>query len=81
MIPKLFQSKIFYFPLEKFCICACTVLHTLWGWGVWAAADWPWRHFLTRFPTLNIRLKMSREAPLMNGRQPVILETGGEEDE
>ena len=46
-----------------------------------AAADWPWRHFLARFPTLNIRLKMSREAPLMNGRQPVILEAGGEEDE
>lgn len=80
MIPKLFQSKIFYFLLEKFCICACTVLRPHGGRGV-PAADWPWRHFLTRFPTLNIRLKMSREAPLMNGRQPVILETGGGEDE
>ena len=33
MIPKLFQSKIFYFLLEKFCSCACTVLRPYGGGG------------------------------------------------
>lgn len=34
MIPKLFQSKIFYFPLEKFCSCACTVLRPYGEYGL-----------------------------------------------